>query len=114
MSGALLPEQGDYVEAVLKAHAIDFIIDSQCDYSAEVECNCDWRGSAQDYRLHLMVALGLTSRVISEWETSLGHRGIVRTNSMTYTPEDRYRASDDDYLNLYRGPKDRVKVTGRR
>ena len=83
---------------ILNSHSIKYVRGAECDYDAEITCECEWEGSPSYYGSHLLVALGLEKRVIADWQANI--------NGYVFHP-----LQVKDYLNIFRGPKDQYKFT---
>lgn len=86
-------------EVLLNSHNIDYVTEScHCGcMSDSVTCACKWEGRPYEYGNHLLVVLGLGHRVLDNWLINL--KEVV-------SPIQR-----EEYLNIFRGPKDRRRIT---
>jgi hypothetical protein len=92
----------DLGDILTYTHVLAFISEGNCCYSDQVECHCTWRGSPDDYGLHLLSVLGQEETIFNSW--------IFKNNSVAMgievTPIQR-----EEYLNLWRDPKKKRRIS---
>lgn len=110
----------DLEDVLLESHAISLVWEDRGDYSSELECQCGWKGGPSDYGLHLLTVLGLEDRVIEDWRRRLGRPQLTTALKdigkvpHTYTDQTMPEVTPiqrEDYLNIYRDPKNQRRIT---
>ncbi len=110
----------DLEDVLTTSHALRSIWAGECDFSDEVECECRWKGGPNDYGLHLLTVLRLEDRVIEDWRRQLGRPALLNARNVGKSWEPQYGPQTmpdvtviqrEEYLNAYRDPKSRRKIT---
>lgn len=81
-------------------------------------CECGWNGAPRDYGKHLLVTLGLEERVLTDWRLELSRPPLVFYSTKPFgaataptTGVETHPLQDREFLNMYRGPKDRIAMS---
>jgi hypothetical protein len=88
----------DLEDVLTNSHAVSRVMNGDCCYSDELVCNCGWSGDPNRYGLHLLATLGLDQAVLNDWQY------VRYTNEVNDVQK-------QEYLNIYRGPKNQRKIT---
>ena len=113
----------DLEDILLTSHSLGSVRGAECDYPAEVDCKCGWNGNPDDYGKHLLTVLGLEYKLIFEWRKFLGRPHVIsdfndmmkkRPSEWEYSEQTYPKVTEiqeQEYLNNYRDPKQRRKIT---